>query len=162
MKITTQITGLAQLVRNMYAATNYIIDCVVDACQKTVMECIVAARSLPSPPHGIEPHQPNYRDQSSNLRNSIGAVVYVGDEEVFSSFGTGAGATKGKSFADSLASQHFSSQGIICVIVAGMDYALKVESKGYDVITGSCEKLPDMLETNLKLAKQAIENRQKL
>lgn len=162
MKINAQISGLANLVRNLYAATNYIIDCYVDACKKTVMECIVEARSLPSPPVGVEPHKPNYRDQSSNLRNSIGAVIYVGSEEVFSSFGNGEGATKGKTFADSIASQHFSSGGVICVIVAGMNYALKVESKGYDVITGSCKKLPDMLEKNLKLVKKAIENRKSL
>lgn len=162
MKIDIQVTGLASLVRNIYTATNYIIDCMVDACKKTVLECIVAARSLPSPPHGIEPHKPNYRDNTANLRNSIGAVVYVGSEEVFSSFGSGVGATQGKKFADSIASEHFSSGGIICVIVAGMDYALRVESKGYDVITGSCEKLPDMLEKNVKLAKEAINKRKTL
>lgn len=76
-----------------------------------------------------------YQDQTGNLRSSIGYVVvkdgnikkqvFEGDEPE--------GKMEGDILVDELASQY--AQGCILIVVAGMEYAAAVESKGYDVIT---------------------------
>ena len=45
---------------------------------------------------------------------------------------------------------------IIGVLVAGADYALYVESRGYDVITGSSQQLNTLLQQNMRLAFEAL------
>lgn len=94
----------------------------------------------------------SYTDQTGNLRSSIGYVVYKDGIEVSSGFekfkdGT-EGGRQGKGVADWVAMNH--TEGILLVVVAGMNYALKVESKGRDVLTSAellAEKeLPKMLE----------------
>lgn len=41
---------------------------------------------------------------------------------------------------------------IVAVIVAAADYALYVESKGYDVITGPCSELNGILTKYIQIA----------
>jgi hypothetical protein len=77
-----------------------------------------------------------YKDQTGNLTSSIGYAVLdngkVHDEKYQ---GTAAGIEQSKKVIDELAGQF--SKGLVLVVVAGMEYAAAVESKGYDVITGS-------------------------
>jgi hypothetical protein len=108
-----------------------------------------------------------YQDQTGNLTSSIGyAIIY--DGEIKSTYGGGTaevvkdltGKTKkvkstveGRHGAVKIVTElaHRYPKGMILVIVAGMEYAAAVESKGYDVITGSSlfadiELLPFMRE----------------
>jgi hypothetical protein len=68
--------------------------------------------------------------------------------------GSGAGGTKGgKKLADEVG--RYFPDDIVAVIVAGMDYALWVESNGLDVISGSCLELKSLLGEKM----QAIRDR---
>ena len=89
----------------------------------------------------------SYKDQTGNLRSSIGYVVSVDGEIVqTSSFdvvkGGGEGAKGGKSYAMQLVEDF--PQGIVLIVVAGMNYASYVSAKGYDVLDSS-ELLADKL-----------------
>jgi len=78
-------------------------------------------------------------DRSGNLRSSIGyAVIFDGKVgiEKYEQVGQGAeGVSAGKSLVDKLAKEF--NRGFVLVVTAGMEYAAAVESKKYDVITGS-------------------------
>ena len=94
----------------------------------------------------------SYKDQTGNLRSSIGYVVSVDGEIVqMSSFDVvkegGDGAKGGKASATQLVADF--PQGIVLIVVAGMNYASYVSAKGYDVLDSSemlAERLvPQML-----------------
>ena len=104
-------------------------------------KCVNEARNLPSLSRDDEraekPHQPNYIDDTGNLRSSIGYVLIVDgqivSESSFEVVGKGKeGSEAGKSFAESLVKDH--PTGIALVVVAGMRYAEYVAAKGYDVL----------------------------
>ena len=89
----------------------------------------------------------SYKDQTGNLRSSIGFVVSVNGEIVqMSSFDVvkegGDGAKGGKTYALQLVKDF--PQGIVLIVVAGMNYASYVSAKGYDVLDSS-ELLADRL-----------------
>lgn len=89
----------------------------------------------------------SYKDQTGNLRSSIGYVVAVDGEIVqMSSFdvvkGGGEGAKGGKAYAMQLVRDF--PKGIVLIVVAGMNYASYVSAKGYDVLDSS-ELLADKL-----------------
>lgn len=73
-----------------------------------------------------------WQDQTANLRSSIGFVI-ARNGQVINEFsyvftpenGGLDGAAKGKDFAEAIATQ---TTGIVLVIVAGMEYAAKVEA----------------------------------
>jgi hypothetical protein len=106
--------------------------------------CVAEARSLNT-----------YRDQSGNLRSSIGYVVVrngsvvrmSGFEQVqpwagFEGDVSSQGAEQGRALASSLANSLRYSSGYALIVVAGMSYAAYVEAKGYDVLD-SAEKLAE-------------------
>ena len=83
----------------------------------------------------------SYKDWTGNLRSSTGYIVAVdgqvykaGDfKAVHGSSGDGnTGKATGEAFARSLARQF--PQGIVLVVVAGMNYASYVSAKGKDVL----------------------------
>ncbi|WP_343302850.1 hypothetical protein AAHN97_14995 [Chitinophaga niabensis] len=99
-----------------------------------------------------------YRDQTGNLRNSIGYIIMRDGVILMENFrrsasvtktisqgknkgqtrttsGSKDGLTTGKAIAYQ-ASAKF-PEGYVLIVVAGMDYAAAVESRGKDVITGS-------------------------
>ena len=86
-----------------------------------------------------------YRDQTGNLRNSIGYVIVHNSKIVKTNFGRSAkgakkatptdGLLKGQQLAESLAIEILDGWGLI--VVAGMNYALSVESRGLDVLTSA-------------------------
>lgn len=89
----------------------------------------------------------SYKDQTGNLRSSIGYVIAVDGEIVqMSSFDTvkegREGSRGGKEYAMQLV-RNF-PHGIVLIVVAGMNYASYVSAKGYDVLDSS-ELLADKL-----------------
>lgn len=94
----------------------------------------------------------SYKDQTGNLRSSIGFVVAI-DGKIkktsdFEIVKNGAdGAKSGKAYARELVNNY--PQGICLIVVAGVDYAVHVSNRGYDVLDSSellAERLvPQML-----------------
>jgi hypothetical protein len=78
-----------------------------------------------------------YRDQTGNLRSSIGYIIVKDGKVVKQSF-TGSKA-EGKQRAQQVASELISEigQGWALIVVAGMNYALSVESRGLDVLSSA-------------------------
>jgi hypothetical protein len=98
-----------------------------------------------------------YTDRTGALNSSTGFQLYKDGQLVDSMFepaaggdGTrdGTGAETGIAAGKSAASQRASELGarICAVIVAGMPYAIYVESKGKDVLTGAEKQFPAILE----------------
>ena len=98
----------------------------------------------------------SYKDQTGNLRSSIGYIIAKDGEVVKENFkesdkGTDktTGKYKGRRLAEEVSLSH--TGGYILVGVAGMEYSAAVEAKGYEVISGAntqCEKyLRDTLKS---------------
>lgn len=93
----------------------------------------------------------DYIDQTGNLRSSVGYVVFKNGVVIHVSFeqvGSGlSGKNEGLSVAIKAGSKY--REGICLVVVAGMNYALAVESRGRDVLTSTelfaKQELPRML-----------------
>lgn len=89
----------------------------------------------------------SYTDRTGNLRSSVGYVI-VCDGKIMeaSDFDVvkegGKGAKEGARFAKEVARQF--PEGIVLIVVAGMNYAAYVSARGYDVID-SAELLADKL-----------------
>jgi hypothetical protein len=127
----------------------------LEELEAVCIDVVNEARKLPSPPVGMrgKPHEPNYIDDSGNLRSSIGYVIYNNGQKVSQNFeGASEGMNKGIEVADNAAQSW--GVGIVAVIVAGMGYSLYVESKGYDVITGPTSKLNRLLQARLQNMKK--------
>ena len=100
------------------------------------------------------PHAKDWQDQTGNLRSSVGYVVFKDGVQIRQSAfetvppkvnreGTKfSGANEGLSLAQEVGSSH--KEGYTLVVVAGMNYAVHVESKGRDVLT-SAEKQAEKL-----------------
>ncbi|WP_276359902.1 hypothetical protein [Daejeonella sp. H1SJ63] len=81
-----------------------------------------------------------YNDITGNLRSSIGYIVLKNGKQKagggFEKYSNGSkGQTSGKKFLKEI-SVKFPS-GYVLIVVAGMQYAAAVESRGKDVLTGS-------------------------
>lgn len=106
------------------------------------------------------PPERGFKDRTGNLRSSIGYVVLVDGKPVNVAFaavkGGHAGVNEGQRLALQVGSK---TKGYALVVVAGMNYAVHVESKGRDVLT-SAEKFAEKevakhladLVTNIKNA----------
>lgn len=90
------------------------------------------------------PPKRGFNDQTGNLRSSIGYVVVKDGKPVNVSFGAVKGGHTGVNEGQRLALQIGSKQteGYALIVVAGMNYAVHVESKGRDVLT-SAEKFAE-------------------
>lgn len=79
----------------------------------------------------------SYTDRTGNLRSSIGYIV-VKDGKVMRKGGFetvkdgGEGVKTGAEFIETLVSEF--TEGIVLIVVAGMDYAAAVEAKSFNVI----------------------------
>lgn len=90
-----------------------------------------------------------YRDITGNLRSSIGYLILRDGVVVSANFAESergsdksTGRSQGEALANELAARH--PTGFVLIVVAGMGYAAKVESRGKDVLTGTsieCERL---------------------
>lgn len=72
----------------------------------------------------------SYTDRTANLRNSVGFLIKKDDLVIDSSFNN----AYGKEFAMRVST---GSKGIVLFVVAGMNYASYVQSKGYDVLASA-------------------------
>lgn len=113
-----------------------IINALIYNLQYVGERCLNAARETNS-----------YKDQTGNLRSSLGYVitrdgkiVYQSNFEVVKQGGSG--AKSGIQFAKEIVRQF--PEGIVLVVVAGMHYAQYVSATGRDVID-SAELLADKL-----------------
>lgn len=106
------------------------------------------------------PPATGFKDRTGNLRSSIGYVVLVDGKPVNVAFAAVKGGHTGVNEGQRLALQVGSkTEGYALVVVAGMNYAVHVESKGRDVLT-SAEKFAEKeiakhladLVTNIKNA----------
>ena len=113
-----------KLFAGVYEAVDIITATVVDAMQMACLEVTQNAKLLNT-----------YKDRTHLLRSSIGFVIYNHGEKVAESFGSTGG-----------------ENDIVAVIVAAADYALYVESKGYDVISGPCSELNAILSKYIQIA----------
>lgn len=129
----------------------------IDAAEMACLEVVKEAREQPSPgPYPDEmrgfigPHQPNYIDWTGNLRGSIGYTVFYDGIEKRTSFngGLNEGGQKGKQAAAETAGKNV--KGLSAAIVAGENYALSVESYGYNVITEQCSNFKRIFDDYLK------------
>lgn len=95
-----------------------------------------------------------YKDQTGNLRHSIGYIVLKDGQTIIGNFDAdGVGSNRAKAVTKELANDF--KTGYALIVVAGMNYAAYVEAKGYDVITGSSLTA----ETELKRALSKIRKR---
>jgi hypothetical protein len=123
--------------------------------QKLGEMCVAHARSIPK--------EQGFEDQTGNLRSSIGYMVFVDGVAVHSFYNQvkegSAGVKAGEALAKKIGGEN--PKGVCLVVTAGMDYALYVEAKGRDVLTGAehlAEKeLPRMLEKLVSNIKRAAE-----
>lgn len=87
----------------------------------------------------------SYTDRTGNLRSSVGyAVISDGQVKNESHEGTTEGTAQSGALIQELAREY--DRGMVLVVVAGMEYAAAVESKGYDVITNSSYKGDELLK----------------
>jgi hypothetical protein len=108
----------------------------------------------------------SYRDVTGNLRSSIGYVIYAGGRKVAETFEMANGGTgKGKSaaiataraYASGIAEKWSGDNDYVLVVVAGMNYASSVESRGLNVLVtaeqyaeSALPRLISALNTKLK------------
>ena len=109
---------------------------IIDSLCRVGEEAVKLAKLIP-PERG-------FNDQTGNLRSSIGYVVVKDGKPVNVSFGAVKGGHAGVNEGQRLALQVGSNytDGYALVVVAGMNYAVHVESKGRDVLT-SAEKFAE-------------------
>jgi len=104
----------------------------------------------------------DYMDQTGNLRSSIGYVVFKNGVALHVNFEQTLNGLKGKNEGMNVAIKAGSKfkSGVCLVVVAGMNYALSVESKGRDVLTSTelfaKQELPRMMAELQRNINQAI------
>jgi hypothetical protein len=99
----------------------------------------------------------SYKDRTGNLRSSIGYVILVNGVQIEQDFKSVSGGKSGPGKASQVIEQlrtKFSS-GIVLIVVAGMEYAAAVESRGLDVLTSSSK----IAENDLKIAFQKLQSK---
>ena len=107
----------------------------------------------------------NYTDRTARLRNSIGYVL-VADGKIVNQyfpndakpsikdgFSSTSGAKIGKAFAEEIATGF--TDGYALIVVAGMEYALEVESRNYDVLSSTKNHVELTFDEQMK---QLIDN----
>lgn len=94
-----------------------------------------------------------YKDNTGNLTASIGyGVYYNGVEYSVGGFGGGIGEQAGLKRLAELA-QGIRDKQFVLIIVAGMEYALYVERRGYVVLDGASLQLDGILKDELSKVK---------
>lgn len=76
-----------------------------------------------------------YNDITGNLRSSVGYIILKNGVQIEESFGGKTGGAQAKKVASEVAGKF--PRGYVLIVVAGMDYAAAVESRGRDVLTAS-------------------------
>lgn len=106
------------------------------------------------------PHPKDWQDQTGNLRSSVGYTIFKDGMPLKGNFQAVGGGSEGIAQGEKLAAEvGGKTKGYALVVVAGMKYAVYVESKDRDVLTGAelyakqqiARELADMV-TNIKNA----------
>lgn len=128
--------------RRFAAFLDAIVEKQIKRLQELGEKCVMHAKSIPE--------NIGFKDQTGNLRHSIGYMVFkdgIAIHEGYSQDG-GEGAKVGQNLAKTIGSKY--PEGVVLVVTAGMNYALYVESKGRDVLTSAehlaQQELPKMLQ----------------
>lgn len=99
-----------------------------------------------------------FNDRTGNLRSSIGFVVLkkgvVQLENVEQTSNGAEGANEARKLLLEVSAEH--SEGYALIVVAGMNYAAAVESKGKDVITGSSLEAEKMVKRAINVIKRRV------
>lgn len=95
-----------------------------------------------------------YKDRTGNLRASIGYVIYKNGELVEQNFSGGTGGSNAEKVSKAVLKDF--PKGYVLIVVAGMEYAAAVESKGFDVITGASLLADDDIKREMQLVKELI------
>lgn len=97
----------------------------------------------------------SYRDQTGNLRSSIGYVIAKYGDVIVENFkrsekgnNGSEGISKGRQLAEEVSLSF--PDGYILVGVAGMDYAVAVEARGQEVVTGANTQCNEYLKKALQ------------
>lgn len=97
------------------------------------------------------PPERGFTDRTGNLRSSIGYVVCKDGQPINLAFeavkGGHEGVHTGQRLAMEIAKQH--NEGYTLIVVAGMNYAVHVESKGRDVLTSAEKEAEKLLAREL-------------
>jgi hypothetical protein len=104
-----------------------------------------------------------FTDQTGNLRSSMGYVIFRNGRairETFQQVKAGSeGVKTGRSIAMNIGGRY--SAGIVLVVVAGMNYAIHVESRGRDVLSSAehyaQKELPELLKELVSNINKAFE-----
>lgn len=136
--------------RAVYARVDAVEEAIVEAYKVAALKMVRRAKQTNT-----------YKDQTHKLRSSIGCVVFHRGREVYNYFESeggekgSEGVSEGLAYARRIASEA-GERAVIAVIVAGARYALYVEARGYDVITGSTYGFPDDLQEEMDLIAEGI------
>lgn len=76
-----------------------------------------------------KPHQPNYIDDSHNLRESIGYMIAIDGQPIAADLKNSAAQKLAQSALEG------NVKGVQLILTAGMEYAKYVHKLGYDVLT---------------------------
>ena len=133
MSVRFQITGLDNYVKEWRASKE---NDIIDALDYVGKHLVVEARD-----------NGDYHDRTNNLRSSIGFIVVqdgniVRENFEISSIGNEGGGEEGmasaQSFALELASEY--NNGIVLIVMAGMNYTAYVENGHYYKVNGEVRK----------------------
>lgn len=112
-------------------------------------QCVNIARSIPP--------ETGFNDQTGNLRSSMGYVFYHNGRKIRDNFTQVLdgkdGIKQGHKLAKQVSEDHMGK--IVLVVVAGMQYAVEVESRGRDVLT-SAELYAEKRVKELKFKKFSL------
>jgi len=135
MKLIPQFTQ-KDVQKDIEIFLNARLPLIEDALNYIGMQFVSNARQNTKLQGKTYPHaETGFYDHTANLRSSIGYVVTKNKRQVEKNFkGKGTGKRTGLSKALEIAQQH---NGYVLSVVAGMEYAVYVEAKGYDVISNS-------------------------
>lgn len=101
----------------------------------------------------------SYSDRTGNLRSSVGYMIMHNGKIIHKAFGQTGGTTEGASEGEQYAmkvAEAFKGKRIVFIGVAGMEYAAAVESKGFDVISGSATGAVRDLKQQLLIIKNKL------
>ncbi|MFC4212156.1 hypothetical protein ACFOWA_13230 [Pedobacter lithocola] len=105
-------------------------------------------------PKLITESTPGFIDHTSNLRSSIAYIILKNGKTIQENYEVSGTGSKGVQSAKALIREIKAkfNTGYVLVVVAGMNYAAAVESRGFDVITGSSK----IAEAELRAALEKI------
>lgn len=134
MGITSNF-NISEVEKKCESFHNWFIEAQIKRLKKLGEECVIEARE-----------KGDYRNRTSNLRSSIGYIIFVDGvavvEDTFvqlppereSKDTVYDGGEQGRLFAQSIGS---TTKGVALVVVAGMNYAMYVEAKGKNVLASA-------------------------